>query len=92
LRGDEDKGSPSPRWSQLPCSRSFQAPTGGVAKGWGEAGKSKDQRKPFGWAITRILFPSENEILQQRRVSNYADKEQEMENILSRCSEAISKE
>ncbi len=40
--------------------------------------KSKDQRKPFGCAITRILFPSEYEILLQRRVSNRADKKQEM--------------
>jgi hypothetical protein len=37
--------------------------------------KSKIQRKPFGCAITRNFFPSENEILLQRRASNGADKE-----------------
>ena len=56
-----------------------------LRKGPGEVGKSKDQRKPFGCAITRILFPSENKTLQQRRVSNYVDKEAGMANTTCRC-------
>src|SRR5687768_3596320 len=28
-----------------------------LGEGWGEVGKSKDQRKPFGCAITRFSFP-----------------------------------
>src|SRR5215216_2103308 len=28
-----------------------------LGEGWGEVGKSNDQRKPFGCAITRFSFP-----------------------------------
>jgi hypothetical protein len=37
-------------------------------------GKSTVQRKPFGYAITRLLFPSEHKNLQQHRVGNHVDK------------------
>ena len=36
-------------------------------------GKSTDQRKPFGCAITRYSFPPKK-ILLQHRMSNHADK------------------
>jgi hypothetical protein len=36
--------------------------------------KSTDQRKPFGCAITRFIFPSEHKHLPQHRESNRADK------------------
>ena len=40
-----------------------------------ETKKSTDQRKPFGCAITRYIFPSEYKTLKQHRVSNHTDKE-----------------
>lgn len=44
-----------------------------LGEGWGEVGKSKDQRKPFGCAITRSLS-LRIETLRKRRASNRADK------------------
>ena len=47
--------------------------------------KSTDQRKPFGCAITRYIFPSENKTLKQCRVSNRADKETGNGELSCRC-------
>ena len=33
-----------------------------LGEGWGEVGKSTDQRKPSGCTITRIIFPSKEKL------------------------------
>ena len=68
LKDDEDVGSPSRDGVTAHPPLLFGA-------GWDEAGKSTDQRKPTGCAITRFFFPSEIKTLRQRRLSNRADKE-----------------
>jgi hypothetical protein len=62
-RGDEDKGSPSRDGanfaltpSPLPMGEGCPKDRVRVEK------KSKVQRKPFGYAITRFIFPSENQL------------------------------
>ncbi len=47
-------------------------------EGWGEVKKSTVQRKPFGCAIARFIFPSEHKNLQQHHPGDPVDKMQAM--------------
>ena len=69
-RDDEDKGSPSRGGAN--CYGVLIQAEALINR---QTKKSTVQRKPFGCAITRNIFPSEIKILPQHRVSNPADKE-----------------
>jgi hypothetical protein len=60
IKVDEDEGSPLRNGVNYPLHLPFR-------RGPGRSGKSNDQRKPSGYAITRQLFPSKDNFVNNAR-------------------------